>query len=143
MPLELSTSWLTVPDGFTQVIAADMLMSNRLHQRSVSRIASPFMSLSHFFILSLTLFRTGWSMIPVNETPSKRSSSQLVFHSGRRYGKLVKEACQAPNIAAILTLAFRSSSLSLGRTTTSERLQNWLGRSRISMHGLPPTSSHA
>ena len=63
-------------------------------------------------------------MIPVKDTPSKRSSSVLSFHTFLKYLKSVSVDCIVPKIVARRTLRFNESSVSLSRTTTSDRLQN-------------------
>ncbi len=70
-------------------------------------------------------------------TPSRRSSSAFFFQIARRYRKFVSVDWRVPRSVAIRTLRFRSSSVSLGLATTSERLQKPLGRRSIS----PPLCS--
>ena len=79
-------------------------------------------------------------MIPVSDTPSKASSSVFVFHILLKYLKSVRVACRVPRIAAMRTFRLRLESVSSGLTTTSDRLQNWLGLRMISLHGLVPKS---
>ena len=82
-------------------------------------------------------------MIPVRDTPSKRSSLVFFSHILRRYLKLVNVLWNVPSVVARRTLCFRSSRVSVGRTTTSDKLQNWYGRKIISLHGLQPNSCSA
>ena len=102
-------------------------------------IASCFISLSQRG-LSTALDSKRLSIIPVSDTPSRRSSSVFLCHILRKYGILVKVDCTVPRIVASLTLRLRLSRSSLSRTTTSVRLQNWYGRRIISEHGLVPHS---
>ena len=80
------------------------------------------------------------SMIPVSDTPSKRSSSVFFFHTLRKYLKLVNVAWNVPRIVARRTFSLSVSTVSLSRTTTSDKLQNWYGRKIISLQGLHPKS---
>ena len=80
------------------------------------------------------------SMIPVSDTPSKRSSSVFFFHTLRRYLKSVSVDWNVPKIVARRTLSVSVCCVSDARTTTSDRLQNWYGRKIISLQGLHPKS---
>ena len=78
MPLALSTNWLTVPEGLTQVIEAEGAIPSSLERcLFVSLAASRSSSNSKGSGLLVTL----QSIIPVNDTPNKRSSSVFFFHS--------------------------------------------------------------
>ncbi len=78
--------------------------------------------------------------MPVIDTPSNASSSVFCCHFFLRYLKSVKVACSVPNILARRTFRFSVATVSSDLTTTSERLQNWLGLNMISLHGLVPKS---
>src|ERR1035437_7832822 len=72
------------------------------------------------------------------ETPRSLSSSALILHCSRRYGKFVNVDCHVPIFVARDTLLLRSSSVSSSSTMTSDRLQNPILRNRISAQGLVP-----
>mmetsp|Transcript_13714 Transcript_13714/g.26294 ORF Transcript_13714/g.26294 Transcript_13714/m.26294 type:complete len:207 (+) Transcript_13714:546-1166(+) len=97
MPEAASTSWLTVPEGLTHVIAADAPMPSwratwrfvateaALSRCSTSARGSPSGPARWFAIMGL-------SMMPVRDTPSRRSSTVFWDHSGPRYLKSTSEA---------------------------------------------------
>src|SRR5271157_2919463 len=140
MPGEQLTSCDTVPDGFTHVIDAGTLMPS-LPAHSVatsmvySRISSRnFASSSQFVDMNVL------SMIPVKDTPSRRSSSAFFCHSLRRYRNSVNVDCRQPMMVAMRTLRLIDALVSCARRTTSDRLQKPLGRKLISPQGLVPNS---
>ena len=59
MPLAESTSWLTVPLGFTVVMATDWLMPSFDAQALLVSMALAFMALSHVLASSPVLDSTG------------------------------------------------------------------------------------
>ena len=87
MPEALSTNWLTVPDGLTQVIAVDCGMPSFLANSLLVSTAS-LRSLINNSLSGLLVSLL--SMIPVNDTPSNLSSSVFCLHCLRRYLKSVK-----------------------------------------------------
>src|SRR3990167_4457835 len=140
MPLLESTSWLTVPLGLTQVIAAEALIPNRFAHSLLTRTACSLSPLSNFTVSGLFSDSSVWSYIPVRLTPKSLSSSQFFFHSSEIKPKSVSVACIVPRIVATRTFLCISSKLSLGLTTTSVKLQKPLGLSIISEQGLQPHS---
>ena len=80
------------------------------------------------------------SIIPVRETPSSRSSSVFLRQELVIYLKLMSVDWRVPRIAASLALVRRLSTVSVGLTTISDRLQNCLFLRIISEHGLVPKS---
>ena len=83
-------------------------------------------------------FVNGLSIIPVKETPNKRSSSQFCSHLLLRYLKLVSVDWKVPKIVALITFSFNVSKVSFGRITTSDKLQNSSDLKIISLQGLVP-----
>ena len=78
--------------------------------------------------------RLGLSRIPVRDTPRSLSSLQFFCQIFLRYWKSVKVDWIVPRIVAIRTFSESVTYESVGRTTTSVRLQNWYGRRIISAH---------
>ena len=84
MPEAESTSWLTVPEGLTQVIAHDGVIP-RLLAMSALVLMETFLSRSRFALVSSVISDIHLlSKIPVKDTPSKRSSSVFFCHILRR-----------------------------------------------------------
>ena len=77
-------------------------------------------------------------MIPVKDTPNKRSSSALSFHAFLKYLKSTRVDCKVPKMVAIRTFSFKDSSVSFSRTTHSDKLQKLYGRKIISLQGFVP-----
>ena len=82
-------------------------------------------------------------MIPVSDTPSRRSSSVLFCHTLRKYGNFVNLDCIVPKMVASSTFLDKLLISSVARTTISVRLQNWYGRNIISEQGLQANSQSA
>ena len=140
MPLALSTSWLTVPDGLTQVIAALTGMPRRSAHTALVRIATLRSSSRVASSPAFLLVKSGLSIMPVKLTPNRRSSSVFLAQILRKYGNFVYVLWMVPRIVASSTLVLSVSTVSVARTTTSVRLQNWYGRRMISLHGFVPKS---
>ena len=100
--------------------------------------ASSLSSSNNFAVSPLLPFVSSLSIIPVNDTPSSLSSSQLFFHIADTYLKFVRVDCIVPSIVASLTFSSSVSLVSLSRTTTSDRLQNSLSLRIISEQGFVP-----
>ena len=122
------------------MIAAAGLMPNRFANSLFTTIELSRRRVRRAFVSPETLLSILLSRIPVRETPSRASSSQFFFHSLERYGKFVRDAWNVPRIVAIRIFLIRVSSVSVARTTTSERLQNSRSRNKISLQGLHPHS---
>ena len=139
MPLAASTSWLTVPEGLTQVIAAECSMPSRSAHLQLVSTACCLRSANSSGKLSLVLFdRILLSIIPVKDTPSSLSSSVLRVHCRLNPLMSVKQDCMVPKIVAISTFLCNILGVSSALTTTSDRLQNCLGRRIISQQGFVP-----
>src|SRR5690606_41366633 len=111
-PEETFASWDTVPEGFTQVIAADSLIprdsaSLLLVSRAASRSRLRSLSVSGEEVLRRVLPNT-----PVKDTPRSPSSSAFFLHSSLMFGKLVMVDCQVPRMVASWTFRVRVSSVS-------------------------------
>src|SRR5262245_18640971 len=107
MPDDESTSWDTVPEGLTQVIALlgfipSFSASSLFVLRATSRKCS-----SSSLPSAVTLLSRGQSMIPVMDTPNRRSSWQFSVHMGRMCLNLVKLLCHVPRVVATATFCCR------------------------------------
>src|SRR5216684_7785218 len=78
------------------------------------------------------------SNIPFKLTANNLSSSQLNFHSGFKYLKLVKVDWIVPNIVDNLIFLTMSFNPSFGRRMFVVQLQNWFGLSITSTQGFTP-----
>ena len=59
MPEELSTNWLTVPDGLIVVMATDWLIPSFLDQSKLVAMASAYISFNHFTASHEVVLRMG------------------------------------------------------------------------------------
>ncbi len=80
-------------------------------------------------------------MMPVIETPKRRSSDVLETHFLEMKLKSVRVDWNVPRIVAIRVFLASSSSVSVERITISDRLQNSLSLRIISEQGLHPASN--
>ena len=120
-----------------QVMAADGLIPIFLAQTLFMKTADPL----HASSCSGVAFKTtGQSNTPVKLTPSNLSSSAFFFQIGLTYLKSVRADWIVPRMVANPILRETSSTVSLGRNTTSERLHVSALLRQISEQGLQPNS---